>query len=115
MRTKKSTKKPSSQIKEYITLTAIEDIVKVLKDSEGNDFPVIIKKNATHKIKVPIYNIGTYCQTFNPKGTVYKDRFVVQIDNLGMVLVKGNFKTFEDKLELNHREESFVTVKGFGK
>ena len=115
MKTKKSTKKPSSQIKEYITLTAIEDIVKVLKDSEGNDVPIIVKKNATHKMKVPIYSIGTYCQTFNPKGVVYKDRFVVQIESLGMVLVKGDFKTFGERLELNHREESYVTVKGFGK
>jgi hypothetical protein len=115
MKIKESMKNISNQENEesrYITLTAIEDIIKTKKDLEGNDVPYIFKKNFYHKINVPIDSIGSYCQTYNSKGRIYKDRFVLSVQNLGMILIKGDFNKFKNKI---HYKEKRIIVKGFGK
>lgn len=107
----KSPKKLNNSKSNYIPLTIIENLTGVKLDKDGKEVQYIIKKDIHSKIKVPIYDIGVHMQLLNSKGKHYKDRFVVHINNMGMVMVKGNFHNFQEKLET--KDQDIVKVKGF--
>lgn len=93
----------------YIPLTIIENLNGIKINSEGQEVQYIIKKDICSKIKAPIHDIGVHLQLLNTKGKHYKDRFLVHINNLGMVMVKGNFHEFQDKIKAKER----IQIKGF--
>lgn len=108
-----SKQKSSSSKSNFIPLTIIENLTGIKKDSEGNEIQYIIKKDIHSKIKAPIYDIGVHMQLLNSKGKHYKDRFIVHINNMGMVMVKGDFHEFQEKLKT--KDQEIIQVKGFAK
>lgn len=96
----------------FIPLTIIENLTGIKKDSEGKEVQYIIKKDICSKIQAPVYDIGVHMQLLNTKGKHYKDRFIVHINNMGMVMVKGDFHTFHEKLKIEE-DSSTVQIKGF--
>ena len=110
-RVSKQKSKSSKNQSNFIPLTIIENLTGIKTDKEGNEIQYIIKKDIHSKIKAPIYDIGVHMQLLNSKGKHYKDRFIVHINNMGMVMVKGDFHEFQDKLKT--RDQQIIQVKGF--
>lgn len=95
---------------EDIELIILEDYVRSGVDSEGNEIVKSVTRDVKSKLTTSVNSIGTRREILiNPKKGHYKNKFLVNIEGIGGVVVRGNLDKFNKQIENKQR----LKVKGF--
>lgn len=99
-------KRNFNQNDKSIDFIVIEDYTEL--ETSEDEFPMKIRVYTKSKLTVPIWDIGSRKELVTKGGEIDKTKFIVNVTNIGVLVVKGSLEELNEQLEENRLE-----IKGF--